>query len=91
MDMYVHYKGGLYLLVGVAETHEHNGDRDAVYVSLTTGKLVTRPWAQDSRKQDAWTDVVPWPDGVDRQRFTRRDDLSEDTMIVLLRCLKGAR
>jgi hypothetical protein len=90
METYVHYNGGKYLLVGVAETHQHNGDRDAVYISLTHGKLVTRPWAQDSRKDDAWTDVVRWPDGVERPRFTRRDDLSEADMVDVSRALVAA-
>jgi hypothetical protein len=64
-----HYKGGTYLLITVAETHEHNGDLDAVYFSLTHKKFVTRPFARDSRNQDSWTDVVRWPDGIDRPRF----------------------
>jgi hypothetical protein len=40
--LYRHYKGGLYLVIGIAETHNHNGDIDVIYVSLTYGKLVTR-------------------------------------------------
>jgi hypothetical protein len=71
---YRHYKGGLYLLVAVAETHEHNGDLDAVYVSLTHGKFVTRPLHRDSRHQDSWTDVVDWPDGTRRARFVPHSD-----------------
>jgi hypothetical protein len=65
-----HYKGGRYLLLAVAETHNHNGDRDAIYVSLSKGKIVTRPWVKDGRNEDAWNDVVRWPDGVERLRFT---------------------
>jgi hypothetical protein len=65
-----HYKGGLYSLLFVAETHDHNGDRDAVYLSLTTGKIVTRPWTRDSRRADSWCDKVEWPDGKERPRFT---------------------
>jgi hypothetical protein len=70
-SIYRHHKGGRYLLLLVAETHEHNGDLDAVYVCLSTGKAVTRPFEQDSRKQDSWQDVVPWPDGNDRARFVK--------------------
>lgn len=72
--LYRHYRGGLYRLLFVAETHHHNGDLDAVYVSLSTGKLVTRPYARDSRNDDSWTDVVEWPDGQWRQRFAPFDE-----------------
>jgi hypothetical protein len=66
---YRHYKGGLYLPVAVAETHNHNGDLDVVYLSLTHGKYVTRPLRRDSRKEDSWLDSVEWPDGCWRMRF----------------------
>ena len=68
-----HYKGGRYLVLGVAETHEHNGDLDVVYLSCTTGKMVTRPLRRDSRDQDSWTDEVMWPDGK-RLRFELESD-----------------
>ena len=64
-----HYKGGRYLVTDVAETYNHNGDLDVVYVVLSTGKTCTRPVKQDSRKEDAWTDEVRWPDGRTRKRF----------------------
>lgn len=67
--LYRHYKGGLYVLQIVAETHEHNGDLDAVYVSLEHGAWRTRPVDRDSRKQDAWLDLVEWPDHEMRHRF----------------------
>ncbi len=67
--LYRHYKGGLYFVLFTAETHNHNGDIDVVYFSLTHGKNCTRPLRQDSRKEDAWLDGVEWPDGVVRQRF----------------------
>jgi hypothetical protein len=76
-----HYKGGRYIVLFVAETHEHNGDLDVVYVSLTTGRIVTRPFsAADSRKQDAWCDTVAWPDNVMRQRFLPEPSLSPDEL-----------
>jgi hypothetical protein len=77
MNLYIHYKGGRYLMVGEAETHEHNGEKDAVYISLTHGKMVTRPLYKDSRGQDAWTDTVMWPDGIQRKRFTPAAMLTE--------------
>lgn len=64
-----HYRGGLYRVIIIAETHDHNGDKDVVYVSLTTGKVVTLPLEKDSRGQDSWTDSVLWPDGETRPRF----------------------
>jgi hypothetical protein len=80
MRLYIHYKGGRYLFVGIAETHEHNGDRDAVYISLTHGKMVTRPLQRDSRDQDSWTEMVTWPDGNRRQRFEPADLLQPDEL-----------
>lgn len=73
-----HYKGGRYLVLGVAETHEHNGDLDVVYLSCTTGKLVTRPLRRDSRDQDSWADDVSWPDGQQRSRFIQESEYDVD-------------
>jgi hypothetical protein len=83
--IYTHYKGGRYALLFVAETHDHNGDLDAVYLSLLKGTLVTRPFRRDSRKQDSWTDMVEWPDGLHRQRFTLEATLSPIEMAELAR------
>lgn len=70
MKLFIHYKGGRYLMVGEAETHEHNGEIDVVYISLTHGKMVTRPLRRTpQRDQDSWLDVVEWPDGQKRHRF----------------------
>jgi hypothetical protein len=74
-QIYRHYKGGRYYVTDLAERHTHNGDIDVLYFSLTYGKRCTRPLRQDSRKEDSWTDVVPWPDGVHRQRFTPESQL----------------
>jgi len=68
--LYRHYKGGLYVPVSLAERHTHNGDLDVVYISLTHGKHCTRPYARDSRGEDAWTDIVLWRDGENRLRFS---------------------
>lgn len=67
--VYRHWRGGRYTLVLVAETHLHNGDLDVVYVSHTTGSIVTRPLQRDSRDQESWNDVVAWPDMKLRRRF----------------------
>jgi hypothetical protein len=68
--VYRHYKGGRYVMIAIAETHEHNGNRDVVYISLTRGTTVTRPFYRDSRDQDSWLDDVEWPDGWMRSRFS---------------------
>ena len=73
---WIHYKGGRYLVAFVAETHEHNGDLDVVYISLTHGKVVTRPLRRDSRDQDSWQDMIRWPDGMHRERFVPEDSLA---------------
>jgi hypothetical protein len=73
-----HYKGGVYAIIGLAETHEHNGDVDVVYMSCTHCKLVTRPLTRDSRNQDAWEDKVLWPDGIVRGRFVHEDAWGQD-------------
>lgn len=41
--LFRHYRGGLYLLLCVAETHNHNGDLDVVYASMERGAWRTRP------------------------------------------------
>ena len=82
-EIYRHYKGGRYVLLHTAGTHEHNGDYDAVYVSLTTGNITTRPFTRDSRNQDSWDDMVPWPDGVERMRFTREIRIPKEALVKL--------
>lgn len=68
--LYRHYKGGLYMAMGLAWTHNHNGDIDVVYVSLEHGEFRTRPYAIDSRDEDYWDELLVWPDGVVRHRFS---------------------
>jgi hypothetical protein len=85
VNIFRHYKGGKYILLFVAETHHHNGDLDAVYVSMTTGKIVTRPYKRDSRNDDSWTDVIEWPDGEHRMRFVD-DNPILDKVFVCVRC-----
>lgn len=67
--IYWHYKGGKYVVVGLATTHNHVEDElDVIYVSLTHGTLVTRPPYKDARDQDAWTDQFMWCDSVSLSR-----------------------
>jgi hypothetical protein len=89
MEHYVHYKGGMYLLLFTVETHNRNGDIDVVYYSLTHRKSFTRPLQQDSRKEDSWTDYVEWPDGVRRQRFTREAPFGLNELINLNKIWDG--
>jgi hypothetical protein len=74
---HLHFKSGVYLPIAVAQTSDHNGDEDVVYVVLATGKITTRALRQDSRKKTAWLDEVRWPDGVTRPRFIMEDSLSQ--------------
>lgn len=90
-SVYRHYKGGQYLLLHLAETCEHNGDFDAVYVVLSTGKVVTRPLRQDSRKADAWTDEVTWPDGELRRRFVPQEELLTSELAALQKKWEATR
>jgi hypothetical protein len=69
--IYRHYKGPKYMVLAVAETHNHNGDLDVVYLSLEMGKYCTRPLRRDSRNEDSWLDIVMWPDGIERHRFIK--------------------
>ncbi len=92
--LYLHSKGGTYILVCVAEMHEHNGDLDVIYISLKHGKFVTRPLRQDSRKQASWLDVVEWPDGKKRERFVPMGALSQleyDGLRVIWNDTSGVR
>ena len=72
-SIFRHYKGGRYIVTAVAESHNHNGALDVIYISLKLGKYRTRPLFRDSRKEDAWTDKVMWPDGISRNRFIPDD------------------
>lgn len=80
--LYRHYKGGLYFVQFTAETHNHNGDIDVVYFSLTHGKHCTRPLRKDSRKEDSWLDGVEWPDGIVRQRFIAESNFQSLSEVV---------
>jgi hypothetical protein len=82
MNLYRHYKGGRYLKIGEAETHHHKGDMDVVYISLTHGKMVTRPLQKDSRKEDSWIDYVEWPDGRTRERFVLESSLEPSEFLA---------
>lgn len=62
--VYSHHKGGRYLVIAVADdsTNDRKGNRLVVYVSLTYGKIKCRDLAE-------FTELVTWPDGVERPRF----------------------
>lgn len=81
--LYRHYKGGLYLVLFTAETHNHNGDIDVIYISLKHGKACTRPLKQDSRKEDSWLDLIKWPDAVERHRFVPEVHFQEESPEVV--------
>lgn len=66
--LYVHYKGGKYLVLFVA--HESTNGREGrdvvVYVSLTNNSTHTRDFVE-------FTEEIVWPDGVTRPRFIRSE------------------
>lgn len=62
---YQHYKGGIYALLGVCLL---NGDTVVIYQawdgdSLRDAPIYARPWNE-------WAQLVEWPDGVRRTRFS---------------------
>lgn len=78
-----HFKGGTYVVMCVAHTHNHNGDFDVVYFSIAHNAYNTRPLVRDSRNEDSWLDIVEWPDGVKRTRFVACDGLSKEDLMNL--------
>lgn len=58
---YRHYKGGFYRLLLVADHHEHDGRRVAIYLSLERGTINARQVAKvgPEDREDCWTDSVP--------------------------------
>ena len=73
MRSYRHYKGGTYTLLIIARSSETRDELQAVYVSHQTQKIWVRPWTM-------FTELVTWPDGVRRPRFT---ELSENEPATL--------
>lgn len=68
-SVYEHFKGGRYLVLGVASesTNDRIGKRSVVYVSLTHGTLKVRDLAE-------FLEEVLWPDGSRRPRFVRAQE-----------------
>lgn len=62
--VYVHSKGGKYLVLHVTEesTNEREGALGVVYVSLTYGKI-------KHRDLEEFLGIVEWPDGSKKPRF----------------------
>jgi hypothetical protein len=60
LGMYQHYKGDFYRLLLLADWHEHDGSRIAVYRSLARGTVNARPTAKVGtfERDDCWTDLV---------------------------------
>lgn len=63
LKSYRHYKGGTYTLLAVARSSEQRDELLAVYVSHQTNAVWARPWAM-------FNELVHWPDGQVRARFT---------------------
>lgn len=58
---YRHFKGGAYLVLGVAR-HTSTQEDMVVYEALSSGGLWVRPLTE-------WVEEVDWPDGQRRGRF----------------------
>lgn len=70
LTTYRHYRGGFYTLLYVAENSEQRDQLMAVYVSHLRRKVLVRPW-------DMFNEVIPWPDGTRRPRFSPVTELSD--------------
>lgn len=66
--LYKHYKGALYEALHLARLSEDREKEVVVYYSVEKKQVWVRPYAEPG--QDSWTDIVEWPDGEKRQRFT---------------------
>ncbi len=66
---YTHFKGGTYLVLAVADdsTNSRKGTQMVVYVSLTYGTIKSRDLSE-------FTELVTWPDGIERSRFVLSED-----------------
>jgi hypothetical protein len=89
LGAYIHYKGGFYMLLAIAETHHHDATMDAVYYSVTHKELRTRPYRRDRREEDSWCDLVRWPDGFTRQRFLPLHCFTHEELERLTRIWRG--
>lgn len=63
-QMYLHYKGGKYVVLFVVDesTNARVGSKVVVYMSLTYGKVKCRDLSE-------FTEEVQWPDGSRKPRF----------------------
>lgn len=70
--VYVHYKGGKYVVLNVCEesTNARVGTRGVIYVSLTYGRIKHRDLAE-------FVEEIQWPDGITRPRFILEGKLNE--------------
>lgn len=71
LQSYRHYKGSTYTLLYVARLSEARDEQVAVYVSHARQSVWVRPWAM-------FNELVQWPDGVQRPRFTPIEDAPND-------------
>ena len=66
--VYVHYKGGEYLVLFLANesTNERAGGNVVVYVSLTYGKIKCRDYKE-------FVEIIKWSDGSKKSRFILKE------------------
>jgi hypothetical protein len=70
--VYEHYKGGLYLVLGVG-AHSETDELMVVYVALT-GSHLPGPRMR-IRPLSLFQDAVVWPSGVTADRFVFKGDV----------------
>ncbi len=65
--LYRHYKGGLYVVLGVGRMSEARDQLYVAYWSVARKTMWFRPLGM-------FVEEIRWPDGERRQRFTREDN-----------------
>jgi hypothetical protein len=82
--VHIHYKGGRYMPLGLARNSERREQKVVVYMSLDHGTAWVRPL--QTPNEDSWQDMLKWPDGKERKRFTPEYMLSAQDKATLAAC-----
>lgn len=68
--LYLHYKGGVYLVIAVAEHHDTR-EKMVVYLSLEKGTINVRPFRASDSDPDGWTTTIGKMREGGKLRFAR--------------------
>lgn len=77
-----HYKGGVYEVCDIAKLSEDREQLVVVYWSVSKGGTWVRPFTHPT--DDAWEDIVTWPDEINRKRFVPVEEVGEMAWDTLL-------